>query len=78
MPQEHTLKTWPTYYDAIARGEKPFDVRRAPIFALIALHGVWRPFGVVHHITAALALIAPKGIRHHAWLGVHGPLPRSC
>jgi hypothetical protein len=28
MPQEHTLKTWPTYYDAIARGEKPFDVRR--------------------------------------------------
>lgn len=26
--QEHTLKTWPNYYDAIARGDKPFDVRR--------------------------------------------------
>lgn len=28
MPQEHTLKTWPVYYDAIERGEKNFEVRR--------------------------------------------------
>lgn len=26
--QEHTLKTWPQYFDAIERGEKPFEVRR--------------------------------------------------
>lgn len=25
---EHKLKTWPVYFDAIERGEKPFDVRR--------------------------------------------------
>lgn len=25
---EHKLKTWPVYYDAIERGEKPFEVRR--------------------------------------------------
>ena len=25
---EHTVKCWPEYYDAIERGEKPFDVRR--------------------------------------------------
>lgn len=24
----HRLKTWPTYYDAIERGEKTFEVRR--------------------------------------------------
>lgn len=28
MPQEHHLKTWPDYFDAIARGEKNFEVRR--------------------------------------------------
>lgn len=28
MPQEHKLKTWPVYFDAIKRGEKNFDVRR--------------------------------------------------
>lgn len=26
--QEHKLKTWPAYFDAIERGEKTFDVRR--------------------------------------------------
>lgn len=26
--QEHILKCLPTYYDAIERGEKPFEVRR--------------------------------------------------
>ena len=26
--QEHTLKTWPAYFDAVKRGEKPFEVRR--------------------------------------------------
>lgn len=25
---EHKLKTWPVYYDAVERGEKPFEVRR--------------------------------------------------
>jgi hypothetical protein len=25
----HTLKTWPEYFDAVADGSKPFDVRRA-------------------------------------------------
>lgn len=25
---EHKLKTWPRYWDAIASGEKPFEVRR--------------------------------------------------
>src|SRR4051812_39992914 len=25
---EHTVKCWPSYYDAIASGEKTFDVRR--------------------------------------------------
>jgi hypothetical protein len=25
---EHKLKCWPQYYDAIERGEKPFEVRR--------------------------------------------------
>jgi len=25
---EHRLKCWPQYFDAIERGEKPFDVRR--------------------------------------------------
>lgn len=24
----HRLKTWPTYFDAVARGEKLFEVRR--------------------------------------------------
>lgn len=28
MAVEHTLKCWPDYFDAIQRGEKPFDVRR--------------------------------------------------
>lgn len=28
MAVEHVVKCWPQYYDAIARGEKPFDVRR--------------------------------------------------
>lgn len=26
--QTHTVKCWPNYFDAIARGDKPFDVRR--------------------------------------------------
>lgn len=26
--QEHVLKTWPAYFDAIKRGEKNFEVRR--------------------------------------------------
>lgn len=25
---EHKLKTWPAYFDAIARGDKSFEVRR--------------------------------------------------
>ena len=25
---EHKLKCWPQYFDAIERGDKPFDVRR--------------------------------------------------
>lgn len=25
---EHKLKTWPVYFDAVKRGEKPFEVRR--------------------------------------------------
>jgi len=28
MVVEHVLKCWPVYYDAIVRGEKPFEVRR--------------------------------------------------
>lgn len=28
MPIEHIVKCWPDYYDAIERGDKPFDVRR--------------------------------------------------
>lgn len=28
MAQEHILKTWPNYFDAVKRGEKPFEVRR--------------------------------------------------
>jgi hypothetical protein len=28
MSVEHTLKCWPQYFDAISRGEKPFEVRR--------------------------------------------------
>lgn len=28
MAVEHKLKCWPTYWDAIANGEKKFDVRR--------------------------------------------------
>jgi hypothetical protein len=28
MPVEHVVKCWPVYYDAIERGDKPFDVRR--------------------------------------------------
>ena len=27
-PREHELKTWPAYYDAVARGDKPFEIRR--------------------------------------------------
>ena len=27
-PQEHELKCWPEYYDAIVRGDKPFEIRR--------------------------------------------------
>lgn len=26
--KEHTLKTWSDYWDAVDRGEKPFEVRR--------------------------------------------------
>ena len=26
--QEHVLKTWPVYFDAIKRGDKNFEVRR--------------------------------------------------
>lgn len=25
---EHRLKTWPVYWDAVASGDKPFEVRR--------------------------------------------------
>ena len=28
MSVTHELKTWPVYWDAIARGDKTFDVRR--------------------------------------------------
>ena len=28
MPQEHELKCFPNYYDAVARGDKNFEVRR--------------------------------------------------
>lgn len=28
LPAEHILKTWPTYFDAVARGEKTFEGRR--------------------------------------------------
>ncbi|MEZ2410588.1 DUF3850 domain-containing protein [Bosea sp. RCC_152_1] len=28
MPVVHELKTWPVYFDAVARGEKTFEVRR--------------------------------------------------
>jgi hypothetical protein len=28
MERIHKLKTWPTYYDAIAAGEKNFEVRK--------------------------------------------------
>jgi hypothetical protein len=27
-PVEHKLKTWPAYWDAVAAGDKPFEVRR--------------------------------------------------
>lgn len=27
-PVVHQLKTWPTYWDAVARGEKSFEVRK--------------------------------------------------
>ncbi len=27
MSVDHVLKCWPEYYDAVERGEKPFDVR---------------------------------------------------
>lgn len=26
--QEHIVKAWPQYFDAVKRGEKPFEVRR--------------------------------------------------
>lgn len=28
MIREHIVKCWPVYFDAIDRGDKPFDVRR--------------------------------------------------
>lgn len=28
MAREHTLKTWPSYWDALSTGEKMFEVRR--------------------------------------------------
>ncbi len=28
MPQTHILKTYDVYWDAIQRGEKPFEIRR--------------------------------------------------
>lgn len=27
-PQLHKVKAWPQYFDAVQRGEKPFEVRR--------------------------------------------------
>lgn len=27
-PREHVLKTWPTYWDAVARGDKTFEGRK--------------------------------------------------
>lgn len=27
-PKVHYLKTWPEFYDAILKGEKPFEIRR--------------------------------------------------
>ena len=29
MAQTHSLKTWPDYFDAVARNEKSFEVRKA-------------------------------------------------
>jgi hypothetical protein len=28
-PAEHELKCWPPYFDAVRRGDKPFEVRKA-------------------------------------------------
>ena len=28
MPKTHELKTWPSFYEAILRGEKTFEARR--------------------------------------------------
>lgn len=28
MPATHYLKTWPAYFDAVARGDKTFEVRK--------------------------------------------------
>lgn len=28
MPKKHEIKTWPSYFEQVARGEKLFEVRR--------------------------------------------------
>lgn len=28
MPREHKLKTWPSFFEAIERGDKQFEIRR--------------------------------------------------
>jgi hypothetical protein len=58
-PTTHELKTWPEYFDAVARGDKPFEIRKDDRGFAVGDLLVLRKFTI--HGKAGQVYVTPEG-----------------
>ena len=68
MAVVHELKTWPVYFDAVERGEKPFEVRRddrgfqkGDLVKLRRWNAAWQGYDKVEPIVREISWILTGG-----------------